>query len=256
MGRKKTIRGRDLKAPLLFAATIAVATGLAVYTSAYQKAHPPQVRVLGMCIPESRVSMVSPPGPSGPFGLALSQMHLDKTSGAWVTVYFTPREMMKAVPGWTGYRWDRDIHFKLRIGLVVGMSADVPLNSGRLTNATRQIYALKGPYKDARVSRLGDTGLYKVETRSKPHPMGSWALLWVNPRDKNKPPVEAWRRWDAAMCFYPEDQTPTTCGLNYATQGVTFDVWVDGKNILLTRKVEAFLSRKVHEWRSACHAKS
>jgi len=53
------------------------------------------------------------------------------------------------------------------------------------------------------------------------------------------------------MFFYRDDTEPATCLLNYADQGVTFDASVDGKNIPLIRQVDAFLSKKVHEWRAA-----
>lgn len=245
-----------MKAVIAFTVAIAIAVGMAIVTTQYQKKHPPRVHLLGLCIPKSRVSIVVKQG-----GLASYMLnhngHLDKTSGSWTNVYFRPREMMKAIPGWTGYRWDPDNQIKLRIGLTVGISADVPMNRGRLTPILRNIYALKGAYKDAHVEELGHSGLYKVQSTSEHGDLAGWELLFVDPRSKSKPPVTAWRQWDAGGCGagIPSQHLPPSCILNYGDLGVAFDVSVDGKNILLTRQVDAFLSRKVHEWRAACHAK-
>lgn len=246
-----------MKAAILFSIAIAVAVGMAIFTAQYQKVNPPRVKVLGLCIPKSRVNIVVRSG--SPISAALNRIaHLDKTSGSWTNVSFTPREMMKAIPGWTGYRWDSDAQSKLHIGLTVGISADVPMNRGRLTQVLRNIYALKGSYKGARVQELGQSGLYKVQALSEHGALASWELLFVDPRDPNKPPVTAWRKWDAASCGSgsKSQNLPVYCLLNYGDQGVTFDGPVDGKNILLIRQVDAFLSRKVREWRAACHTTS
>ncbi|MGH9438089.1 MAG: hypothetical protein ACRD22_09380 [Terriglobia bacterium] len=246
-----------MKAVLLFAIAIAITVGMAIYTTHYQKAHTPKVEVLGMCIPKSHVAEVMN---SGLTILLLSRSDFDPISGPWVDVYFTPREMMRAIPGWTNYRGDGESHDKLQVALEVPISEDVPWNhKGIISNATPEMYELTGPYKQAKVSELGHSGLFKVVEGGKPGPNDSWELLFIDPRDKNKPPVEALHLWwDAGTCFYasPTRHITTFCFLHYVNQRLIFRATLKGKNILLTRQVDAFLSRKVHEWRAACHTKT
>lgn len=190
--------------------------------------------------------------------LLLSHGDFDPISGPWVYVSFTPHEMMNAIPGWKDYRSDGETHNGRKVSLEVGIEEDVPFNrKGMISNATPEMYELTGPYKHAKVAKLGDSGLFKVVAGGTPGPNDSWELLFVDPRSKNKPPVEALHQWDAGTCFYasPARHATPFCFLNYVDHGLLFELSVNGKNVLLTRQVDEFLSRKVHEWRAACHAK-
>ena len=244
-----------MKAGPLFAVAIAIAIGMAIFTAHYQKRHPAKVEVLGMCIPKSRVASVMKPGLTM---LLLSHGDFDPIHGPWVDVVFTPREMMEAIPGWTNYRGRAARHDGQRISLEVGIEEDVPFNrKGINSHATPAMYELAGAYKQAKVTELGHSGLFKVMYGGTPGPNDSWELLFVDPRSKNKPPVEALHQWDAGTCFYasPTRHVTPFCFLDYVDHDLLFNVSVNGKNILLTRQVDAFLSREVHEWRVACHEK-
>ena len=238
-----------MRAAIAFAVAIAIAVGMAIFTTLYQRAHQPTVDVLGMCIPKSRVISYMKPGLRM---LLLSHGDFDTISGPWALVTFTPSDMMKAIPGWTSHQSGAD-------NLTVGIEEDVPSNrKGIISDTTPKMYELTGDYKRAKVTELGHSGLFKVVAGGTPGPSDSWELLLVDPRKKNKPPVAAQQLWDAGTCFYasPTIQFTPFCALHYVDNGLLFNVTVTGNNILLTRQLDAFLSRKVHEWRAACHANS
>jgi hypothetical protein len=218
--------------------------GLVMISGCPAKAGSKLVRWHGLCIPASKVSQLNP---NSPLGRMLSQSNMDVTVGGHITVEFSPEEMMKAIPDWKGHVYDPDTGIRLREGLVVGISPDNPVNSGRLTDALRQIYSLSGRYANAKVSEINNSGLYKVQEANEEH---TWDMLLVDPRSKNKPPIEEVGEWYAGVCG--SFSGPVGCNIGYSSGGFSFDISMNGPNFVHVRQIDAFLTQKIKEWQAAC----
>lgn len=226
---------------------LAVCLSTAAVTGCSAKADGGRVQWHGLCIPAGKASRLNA---NSPLGKMMSQAGMDQTSGGSVTVEFSPDEMMKAIPGWTGYVPSPYGGPKLREALVVGLSPDTRNNSGGLTNILREMYALRGAYANAKVAELGHSGVYKVQKKDDPW---TWSLLLVDPRNAGKPPVEQVNKWYAGDCSGQGHNLG--CDLGYQVEGFAFDIEIGAPNIKYAREVDAFLSKKVQEWRAACKAK-
>jgi len=236
---------------LLFISILVTCLGAAAVTAGSARADGGRVQWHGLCIPAGKVSHLNS---NSPLGKMLSQQPMDQTSGGWISVEFSPDEMMKAIPGWTGYVPSPYGGPKLRKALVVGLSSDTPANSGRLTAILRETYSLQGPYRGAKVTEIGDSGLYRVQSSTEHGPLAYWSLLFVDPRASQKPPVENVHKWYAGECTEGDHEQglKTACDINYSNQGLAFDLSLSGENIKYAREVDVFLSKKIHEWRAAC----
>jgi len=243
-----------LSRSLRFIFVLVACLGVTAVMAYSAKADGGRVQWHGLCIPAGKVSHLNP---NSPLGKMMPQAGMDRTSGGAVTVEFSPEEMMKAIPGWTGYVPDPNGGAKLQRWLVVGLSLATPTNSGRLTNILRETYSLQGPYKGAKVVEIGGSGLYRVQSTAEHGPLADWSLLFIDPRANQKPPVENVHKWYTGECIDGDQgqDLETSCEMNYSDQGFTFDLSLNGANIKYAREVDAFLSKKVREWRAACKAK-
>ncbi len=237
-----------LSRSLRFIFVLVVCLGATAVTAYSAKADGGRVQWHGLCIPAGKVSHLNP---NSPLRRMMSQAGMDQTGGGSVTVTFSPDEMMKAIPGWTGYVPSPYGGPKLRKLLVVGFLPNTPTNSGGLTNILRDMYTLRGDYAGAKVTELGHSGVYKVQKKDDPW---TWSLLLIDPRNARKPPVEDVNKWYAGDCGGDGVNTGS-CDLGYEAEGFVFDIGVEAPNIKYTREVDALLSKKVRKWRAACKAK-
>lgn len=235
-----------LKALLLLSVAMAASPAIAGATAHDLASVLPRIFWHGMCIPASQLKI---PNPSPPTDLDHSAYYPGQTRGHWVYAHIPPRELEKAIPQWV------EKPRQSVPGMDVFMAYDIPIVGGHLPTFAHNLYTLDGPYIDAKVIKLGHSGLYEVKPAFRyPGDIKKRMLLKIDPRVSHKPPITEWHRWYAGTCIaYKESQHyPTQCTFNYASQGIAFAYFVLGKNFRLYRQIDAFLARKVHEWRAAC----
>lgn len=234
-----------LKAALLFSVAISVSPALAHD----QAKNPHPVAWHGLCIPETQDADYPKPGNHNLD--VFSHWYIGKTHGDWLGLFFPLDEITTAIPGWNP---DTPYSDLTQGGLAVEFAADATVVKSNLPDYIQDLYALKGLYKDATVEELGQSGLFKVQNQSE-SASEVFQLLLTDPRKANKPSLVAWPYWYAGFC---EDRStlhlPNQCHVSYADQGIAIEFSLKGNDIMFVRQVDAFLSRKVHEWRTACHA--